>query len=205
MLRAEGDKQQRILRAEGESEAIQRVAEAERFRQETIALGEAQAINSVYGAINDNHPDPSLLTIKYLETLQTMADGRATKIVVPTELAGLAGSLTAITELLGNGSPRAARTTRKTPGLPPDGRPDRRHRAVDPAVRGIDAHAEHPLDPAGRRHGAQHDGPLAPAVRGRRRVRHLSRRAGSASPAANPAPDLRRDAPRGGRVSRGTT
>jgi regulator of protease activity HflC (stomatin/prohibitin superfamily) len=103
VLRAEGDKQQRILRAEGESEAIQRVAEAERFRQETIALGEAQAINSVYGAINDNHPDPSLLTIKYLETLQTMADGRATKIVVPTELAGLAGSLTAITELLGGG------------------------------------------------------------------------------------------------------
>jgi regulator of protease activity HflC (stomatin/prohibitin superfamily) len=103
VLRAEGDKQQRILRAEGESEAIQRVAEAERFRQETVALGEAQAINSVYGAINDNHPDPSLLTIKYLETLQTMADGRATKIVVPTELAGLAGSLTAITELLGNG------------------------------------------------------------------------------------------------------
>ena len=115
MLRAEGDKQQRILRAEGESEAIQQVAEAERFRQETIALGEAQAINSVYGAINDNHPDPSLLTIKYLETLQTMADGRATKIVVPTELAGLAGSLTAIgcwaTAALG-----AARTTRKTPG-----------------------------------------------------------------------------------------
>ena len=106
VLRAEGDKQQRILRAEGESEAIQRVAEAERFRQETVALGEAQAINSVYGAINDNHPDPSLLTIKYLETLQTMADGRATKIVVPTEMAGLAGSLTAITELLGSGGPR---------------------------------------------------------------------------------------------------
>ena len=103
VLRAEGDKQQRILRAEGESEAMQRVAEAERFRQETVALGEAQAINSVYGAINDNHPDPSLLTIKYLETLQAMADGQATKIVVPTELAGLAGGLTAVTELLGNG------------------------------------------------------------------------------------------------------
>jgi regulator of protease activity HflC (stomatin/prohibitin superfamily) len=116
VLRAEGDKQQRILRAEGESEAIQRVAEAERFRQETIALGEAQAINSVYGAINDNHPDPSLLTIKYLETLQTMADGRATKIVVPTELAGLAGSLTAITELLGNGSPRGGKDDEEDAG-----------------------------------------------------------------------------------------
>jgi regulator of protease activity HflC (stomatin/prohibitin superfamily) len=116
VLRAEGDKQQRILRAEGESEAIQRVAEAERFRQETIALGEAQAINSVYGAINDNHPDPSLLTIKYLETLQTMADGRATKIVVPTELAGPAESLTAITELLGNGSPRGGKDDEEDAG-----------------------------------------------------------------------------------------
>ena len=103
VLRAEGDKQQRILRAEGESEAMQRVAEAERFRQETVALGEAQAINSVYGAIAENRPDPALLTIKYLETLQAMADGQATKIVVPTELSGLAGSLTAVTELLGNG------------------------------------------------------------------------------------------------------
>ncbi|HLM62691.1 MAG TPA: SPFH domain-containing protein [Acidimicrobiales bacterium] len=107
VLRAEGNKQQQILRAEGEAEAIQRVAEAERFRQETVALGEAQAINSVYGAINENHPDPTLLTIKYLETLEVMANGQATKIVVPTELAGLAGSLTAITELLGNGVPGA--------------------------------------------------------------------------------------------------
>src|SRR5918995_1262023 len=103
VLRAEGDKQQRILRAEGESEAMQRVAEAERFRQETVALGEAQAINSVYGAINEGAPDTALLTIKYLDALRAMADGRATKIVVPTELSGLAGSLTAVTELLGNG------------------------------------------------------------------------------------------------------
>src|SRR5215204_4598902 len=89
VTRAEGDRQQQILRAEGEAEAIQRVAEAERFRQYTVAEGEAQAINSVYGAINENHPDPSLLTIKYLETLEVMANGQATKIVVPTELAGL--------------------------------------------------------------------------------------------------------------------
>ncbi|HEX8803569.1 MAG TPA: SPFH domain-containing protein, partial [Acidimicrobiales bacterium] len=100
VLRAEGDKQQRILKAEGEAEAIQRVAEAERFRQETVSLGEAQAITSVFSAIHQNDPDPKLLTLKYLETLQSMADGQATKIVVPTELAGLAGGLTAITELL---------------------------------------------------------------------------------------------------------
>jgi regulator of protease activity HflC (stomatin/prohibitin superfamily) len=103
ILRAEGDKQQQILRAEGEAMAIQAVAEAEKFRQETVAEGEAGAITSVYGAIHGSNPDPPLLTIKYLETLRAMADGRATKIVVPTELAGIAGSLTAVAELLGNG------------------------------------------------------------------------------------------------------
>lgn len=110
ILRAEGDKQQRILRAEGEALAIQRVAEAEKFRQETVAEGEAQAINSVYGAIHESNPDTPLLTIKYLEALTAMADGRATKIVVPTELAGIAGSLVAVADLLssGNGNGTAA-------------------------------------------------------------------------------------------------
>ena len=110
ILRAEGDKQQRILRAEGEALAIQRVAEAEKFRQQTVAEGEAQAINSVYGAIHESNPDTPLLTIKYLEALTAMADGRATKIVVPTELAGIAGSLVAVADLLssGNGNGTAA-------------------------------------------------------------------------------------------------
>lgn len=116
VLRAEGDKQQQILRAQGEAEAIQRVAEAERFRQETVALGEAQAINSVYHAIHQNNPDTPLLTVKYLEALAAMANGTATKIVVPTELAGLAGSLTAVTELLGNRGPH-------TNGASPNGEP----------------------------------------------------------------------------------
>jgi regulator of protease activity HflC (stomatin/prohibitin superfamily) len=108
ILRAEGDKQQQILRAEGEATAIQRVAEAERFRQETVAQGEADAIASVFGAIHDANPDTNLLTLKYLDTLKAMADGRATKIVVPTELAGIAGSLTAVADLLGgrNGDDR---------------------------------------------------------------------------------------------------
>jgi regulator of protease activity HflC (stomatin/prohibitin superfamily) len=103
ILRAEGDKQQQILRAEGEALAIQQVAEAEKFRQEVVARGEADAITSVYGAIREAAPDTALLTIKYLDALEAMADGRATKIVVPTELAGIAGSLTAVADLLGNG------------------------------------------------------------------------------------------------------
>jgi len=104
ILRAEGDKQQQILRAEGEALAIQQVAAAEKFRQEVVAQGEAQAIASVYGAIHDAAPDTALLTIKYLDALTAMADGRATKIVVPTELAGIAGSLTAVADLLGGGN-----------------------------------------------------------------------------------------------------
>jgi regulator of protease activity HflC (stomatin/prohibitin superfamily) len=102
ILRAEADKQEQILRAEGEAMAIQRVAEAERYRQVTVAEGESKAITSVYGAIHESRPDTPLLTIKYLEALEAMADGRATKIVVPTELAGIAGSLTAVADLLNN-------------------------------------------------------------------------------------------------------
>jgi regulator of protease activity HflC (stomatin/prohibitin superfamily) len=100
VLQAEGDKQQQILRAEGQAGAIERVAEAERIRRETVARGEAQATLSVFGAIHEGRPDRELLTLKYLETLRSMADGQATKIVVPTELAGFAGSLTAVSELL---------------------------------------------------------------------------------------------------------
>ena len=100
VLKAEGDKQQQVLHAEGQAQAMERVAEAERFRQLTVAEGEAQAITSVFNAIHAGNPDTELITLKYLETLRVMADGQATKIIVPTELSGLAGSLTAVTELL---------------------------------------------------------------------------------------------------------
>jgi regulator of protease activity HflC (stomatin/prohibitin superfamily) len=130
ILRAEGDKQQQILRAEGQSTAIQRVAEAERFRQEVVAQGEAGAISSVYGAIREAAPDTALLTIKYLDALAAMADGKATKIVVPTELAGIAGSLTAVAELLGNGDSGddglAEGSTRPAPPDPTRPAPPRR-------------------------------------------------------------------------------
>jgi regulator of protease activity HflC (stomatin/prohibitin superfamily) len=122
ILRAEGDKQEQILRAQGEAEAIKQVAEAEKFRQETVAEGEAHAILSVFNAIHSGQPDTSLLTLKYLETLQAMANGQATKIVVPTELAGLAGSLTAVSELLsgtGGGHSNGATPDDTVVALPP--------------------------------------------------------------------------------------
>jgi regulator of protease activity HflC (stomatin/prohibitin superfamily) len=133
ILRAEGDKQQQILRAEGEALAIQQVAAAEKFRQQVVAQGEAEAITSVYGAIHDAAPDTALLTIKYLDALTSMADGRATKIVVPTELAGIAGSLTAVADLLGgsNGTDGDGATAAPEPGVPPQAT---RRRIDRPAV-----------------------------------------------------------------------
>jgi regulator of protease activity HflC (stomatin/prohibitin superfamily) len=106
VLAAEGQKQQQILQAEGEAEAIRAVADAERYRQQTVAEGEAAGIRTVYAAIHEGDPDPGLITIKYLEALQVMANGTATKIILPTELAGIAGAITGITETIsvsGNG------------------------------------------------------------------------------------------------------
>jgi regulator of protease activity HflC (stomatin/prohibitin superfamily) len=135
ILRAEGDKQQQILRAEGEAMAIQRVAEAEKFRQEVVAQGEAEAITSVYGAIHDAAPDTALLTIKYLDALTSMADGRATKIVVPTELAGIAGSLTAVADLLGGGGSNGSGDSGGELPPPESAAPQTTRRRVDrPAV-----------------------------------------------------------------------
>jgi regulator of protease activity HflC (stomatin/prohibitin superfamily) len=118
ITRAEGEQKAIVLRAEGEAMAIEKVAEAEKFRQQTVAQGEADAIASVYNAIHAGQPDTGLLTIKYLETLRAMADGQATKIVVPTELAGLAGSLTAFTELLGTGGSNGTASAPKPRSLP---------------------------------------------------------------------------------------
>ncbi len=100
ILRAEAVKQQQILQAQGEAEATRARADAERYRQLTVADGEAEAIREVYGAIHEGDPSADLLAIKYLETLGRMADGQATKIFMPAELAGLAGAVSAVSELV---------------------------------------------------------------------------------------------------------
>lgn len=99
ILDAEGVKQESILKAQGEAEAIQAVADAERYRQDTVAQGEAEAIRSVYQAIHDGNPTSDLIAIKYLEALGTIADGQATKIFLPAEMSSTMGSLGAIAEL----------------------------------------------------------------------------------------------------------
>jgi regulator of protease activity HflC (stomatin/prohibitin superfamily) len=99
ILTAEGVKAQNVLEAEGHAEAVRLNAAAEQFRQQEVAQGEADAIRSVYQAIHDGGPSSDLIAIKYLEALQHMANGRATKIIVPAEMAGLAGSVAGIAEL----------------------------------------------------------------------------------------------------------
>ena len=100
ILEAEGIKSRSVLEAEGRAEAVRKFAEAEQYRQTAVAEGEAAAIRSVYQAIHDGNPSNDLLAIKYLETLQKLGDGQATKIIVPTELSGIAGALAGVTELL---------------------------------------------------------------------------------------------------------
>src|SRR5437870_2246569 len=85
ILEAEGEKQRRILDAQGEADALRAVADGERYRQETVALGEAEATRAVYKAIHDGNPTNDVVAIKYLDTLQIMANGQATKIFLPTE------------------------------------------------------------------------------------------------------------------------
>ena len=100
ILEAEGRKTANVLDAEGEAEATRARADAERFRQLTVAEGEAEAILKVFGALHEGRPTPDVLAVKYLEALSIMANGQATKIVVPVEAAGLVGALTGVAEVL---------------------------------------------------------------------------------------------------------
>jgi regulator of protease activity HflC (stomatin/prohibitin superfamily) len=99
ILSAQGIKERQILEAQGEAGAIQAVADAERYREETVAEGEAAAVRSVYGAIHDGGPTNDLIAIKYLEALQGIADGSATKIFLPADMSGILGSIAGVAEL----------------------------------------------------------------------------------------------------------
>ena len=98
-MRAEGIKESRILEAQGQAEAIKQVADAERYQKLTVAEGEAQAIEKVFSAIHTGDPTPDLIAIRYLEALQGVANGQATKIFLPLETSSVLGSLGAIAEV----------------------------------------------------------------------------------------------------------
>ena len=98
---ATGQKQAAILEAEGKAQAIREVADAEKYEKTTVADGEAEAITKVYGAIHEGDPSNDLIAIKYLEALQGIADGQATKIFLPLEATGVMGAIGGIGELFG--------------------------------------------------------------------------------------------------------
>ena len=100
ILDAEGKKRSAILKAEGEAEAIRKVADADRYQKETVAKGEAEAIQRVFTAIHKGEPTNDLIAIKYLEALQNIADGKATKVFLPYEASGILGSIAGISEIL---------------------------------------------------------------------------------------------------------
>ncbi len=98
ILVAEGEKAAAILKAEAEKESQILKAEAEKESAIRVAEGEAQAILSVQEAtangirmLNEASPIDSVLTIKSLEAFAKAADGKATKIIIPSEIQGLAG------------------------------------------------------------------------------------------------------------------
>ncbi len=96
ILEAEGERQAAILGAEGEAQAIREVADAEKFREVAVAEGQAKAIVNVYQAIHEGDPTHDLLAVKYLETLQRMANGKATKIFLPIEASGVLSGIAAM-------------------------------------------------------------------------------------------------------------
>jgi regulator of protease activity HflC (stomatin/prohibitin superfamily) len=100
ILEAEGQKKSAILKAEGQAEAIKKVADANKYEKLTVAKGEAEAIETVYGAIHKGRPTNDLIAIKYLEALQKISDGKATKVFLPLEASGVLGSIAGIGELL---------------------------------------------------------------------------------------------------------
>jgi regulator of protease activity HflC (stomatin/prohibitin superfamily) len=100
ILKAEGRKASDILTAEGQAQAIKNVADADRQKMVLLGEGEAKAIEKVFNAIHEGHPTRDLLMLKYLEALSKMADGKATKIFMPVETAGILSSAGAIGEML---------------------------------------------------------------------------------------------------------
>ena len=107
ILRAEGEKRSAILVAEGEKESAILRADAVREQRIREAQGEAQAIMEVQKALadsirmlNEAAPSDKVLALKGLEALQKVADGKATKLIIPSEIQNITGLLAAAKETL---------------------------------------------------------------------------------------------------------
>lgn len=109
ILRADGEKQASILVAEGEKQAqilkaeadkATRIMEAEARKAALIAVAEGES--AAITLINEASPNPAYLTLQGYEALKKLADGKSTKIIVPSEIQNVAGLLTSISEVIKN-------------------------------------------------------------------------------------------------------
>ena len=105
ILLAEGERESAILRADAEKQAAILRAEAEQQAAILKADGEAQAILAVQKALadslamlNDKAPNENVLKLKAIEAMQKVADGKATKIIIPSEMQGIVGLANGIVE-----------------------------------------------------------------------------------------------------------
>ena len=105
ILIAEGEKESAILKADAEKQAASLRADAEKQAAILKADGEAQAILAVQQALadsiamlNEKAPNDSVLRLKAIEAMQKVADGQATKIIIPSEMQGLVGLANGIVE-----------------------------------------------------------------------------------------------------------
>lgn len=107
ILQAEGTKRSQILVAEGEKEAAILRADAEKQAAILRADGEAQALRLVQQAtadalkmLNEAAPNDQVIKLKALEAMKHIADGQATKIIIPSEMQGLAGMAASLNEIV---------------------------------------------------------------------------------------------------------
>ena len=107
ILEAEGEKKSQILKAEGLKESTILKADAIKESKVREAQGEAEAIMLVQKAqadalklLNEAKPIEEVLQLKSYETFQKVADGQSTKIIIPSEIQGIAGSVKALAEVI---------------------------------------------------------------------------------------------------------
>jgi regulator of protease activity HflC (stomatin/prohibitin superfamily) len=107
ILRAEAEKQAAILKAEAEKQAL--ILRSDAVKQQKIleAQGEAESIELVQSALadslvklNNSNPSDNVIALKSLEAFGKAADGKATKIIIPSEIQGLAGLATSVKEIV---------------------------------------------------------------------------------------------------------
>ncbi len=107
ILRAEADRQSEILRAEAANQALILHANAVKEQKVLEAAGEAQAIELIQQALADSivklnnaAPSSNVIALKSLEAFAKVADGKATKIIIPSEIQGIAGLATGLKEII---------------------------------------------------------------------------------------------------------